>query len=101
MPVPIGPGIVVLKTDVPAVCGLHHQLSVFWRPCPKSGGLKSVLKVIIPILVATVVAGTLALGIGLLVTMSFALLIAGIHQNCLFGQLARTCDLTVMFPEEV
>lgn len=46
-----------------------------------------------------VLAGALALGIGLIVTLPFGFLMSSIYQNHLFGQLAQTRDLTVMFPE--
>ena len=51
------------------------------------------------ILVVAALTGALALGIGLIVTLPFGFLMSSIYQHHLFGQLAQSRDLTVMFPE--
>ena len=53
----------------------------------------------LPIALVAFLVGGLALGIGLIVTLPFGLLMSSIYQYHLFGQLAQSRDLTVMFPE--
>jgi len=51
------------------------------------------------ILVVAALIGALALGIGVIVTVPFGVLMNSIYQHHLIGQLAQSRDLTVMFPE--
>ena len=68
-----------------------------WTQCL----LVSVISGLVSLLILVVAAltGALALGIGLIVTLPFGFLMSSIYQNHLFGQLAQSRDLTVMFPE--
>ena len=63
--------------------------------------LASVIAGLISLLISVVAAltGALALGIGVIVTLPFGFLMSSIYQHHLFGQLAQTRGLTVMFPE--
>ncbi len=63
--------------------------------------LVSVIAGLVSFLISLVafLVGGLALGIGLIVTLPFGFLMSSIYQNHLFGQLAQSRDLTVMFPE--
>lgn len=68
-----------------------------WAQCL----LVSVISGLMSLLISVVAAltGALALGIGLIVTLPFGFLMSSIYQYHLFGQLAQSRDLTVMFPE--
>lgn len=100
----IGPGIAIALAQGLELSDAFRFRTILawvgqnWLQCLLASLIAGLIS--IPILVAAAIAGTLALGIGLLVTIPFAFLMAGIYQNHLFGQLARTRDLTVMFPEE-
>ena len=68
-----------------------------WVQCLLVSVVASLVSILISVVAA--LAGGLALGIGLIVTMPFGILMSSIYQNHLFGQLAQSRDLTVMFPE--
>lgn len=67
-----------------------------WAQCL----LVSVIAGLASLLISVVASltGALALGIGLIVTLPFGFLMSSIYQYHLFGQLAQSRDLTVMFP---
>lgn len=68
-----------------------------WVQCLLASIIAGLMSLLISV-VATLI-GALALGIGLIVTLPFGFLMSSIYQHHLFGQLAQTRDLTVMFPE--
>ena len=68
-----------------------------WVQCLLVSVIAGLMSLLISV-VATL-TGALALGIGLIVTLPFGFLMSSIYQSHLFGQLAQTRDLTVMFPE--
>lgn len=68
-----------------------------WVQCLLVSVIAGLMSVLISLV--SVLTGTLALGIGLIVTFPFGFLMSSIYQSHLFGQLAQTRGLTVMFPE--
>ena len=68
-----------------------------WVQCLLVSLIAGLMSVLISVVAA--LTGALALGIGLIVTLPFGFLMSSIYQHHLFGQLAQTRDLTVMFPE--
>ncbi len=68
-----------------------------WVQCLLASVVAGLVSLLIS--VAAALTGALALGIGLIVTLPFGFLMSSIYQNHLFGQLAQSRDLTVMFPE--
>ena len=68
-----------------------------WVQCLLASVIAGLMSLLI--LVVATLTGALALGIGLIVTLPFGFLMSSIYQHHLFGQLAQSRDLTVMFPE--
>jgi hypothetical protein len=68
-----------------------------WVQCLLVSLIAGLMSLLISVVAA--LTGALALGIGLIVTFPFGFLMSSIYQHHLFGQLAQSRDLTVMFPE--
>lgn len=70
-----------------------------WTQCLLVSLVATLVSVLIG--VALTIAGTIALVIGLLAAIPFAILMSFLYLYHLYGQLAQSSDLTVMFPEGV
>ncbi|MXZ24676.1 MAG: DUF4013 domain-containing protein [Caldilineaceae bacterium SB0665_bin_21] len=68
-----------------------------WVQCLLASVIAGLMSLLISVVAS--LTGALALGIGLIVTLPFGFLMSSIYQHHLFGQLAQSRDLTVMFPE--
>ncbi len=100
----IGPGISIALAQRMQLADVFSFGSVLawigqnWTRCLVVSLVAALASILIA--VVSMIAGTIALGIGLIVAVPFMGLMSSLYQYHLYGQLAQASDLNTMFPDE-